>query len=164
VTGTYLAAVTLHVLAATLWIGGMLFFALAAPILRAVADEGTRARLFDAIGRRFRAVGWLCLGVLLVSGLLQLRWRGWWGADFWRPASVLGTRLGLVLAGKLALVSVMIGIQAVHDFRLGPAAGRATPGSEEARRLRMRAAGLARINAAAAVILVYLAVRLARGG
>jgi len=51
----------------------------------------------------------------------------------------------------------------VHDFVLGPRAGRAVPGTPEAAALRSRAAWAARFNALAAVGLVIAAVRLARG-
>jgi len=51
----------------------------------------------------------------------------------------------------------------VHDFFLGPAAGRAAPASARANRLRRRAALLARVNALLGLLLVAAAVRLARG-
>jgi len=160
----YLPTVVLHVLAAMLWIGGMLFFAIAAPVLRQVGDDQIRARLFDTMGRRFRFVGWVCVATILTTGVLQLRLRGWWGTDFWSLPNLFGTALGITLVWKLGLVALMVGVQAAHDFWLGPVAGAAVPGSDEARRLRVRAAGLARINAFAAIVLVYVAVRLSRGG
>jgi putative copper export protein len=163
-SGLYLPTVVLHVLAAMLWVGGMLFFAIAAPVLRRVGDDQLRATLFDTLGRRFRLVGWICVSVMVATGIAQLRMRGWWGSVFWSRPSLLGTPLGIVLVWKLGLVVLMIGVQAAHDFWLGPRAGAATPGSDEARVLRGRAAGLARLNAVAAVVLVYAAVRLARGG
>jgi putative copper export protein len=76
---------------------------------------------------------------------------------FWR------TTFGTALAAKLACVVTMIVISAVHDFALGPAAGRAAPGSPEAVALRRRAALLARVNALVGLLLVIVAVRLARG-
>jgi putative copper resistance protein D len=160
-SGRYVATVTLHVLAAVLWLGGMLFFALAAPVLRSVADDAVRASLFDQLGRRFRTVGWVCVAILVATGLEQLRVRGWWGAEFWRTG-LLETALGRRLALKLGLVVAMIMVQAAHDFWLGPRAGRALPGSSEARSLRRGAAWLARGNALLGVLLVYAAVRLAR--
>lgn len=163
-SGPYVALVTVHVLAAMIWIGGMLFFAVAAPILRRVEDDQVRARLFDAMGRRFRAVGWVCVTVLLASGVAQLRMRGWWGAGFWSPEALFGTRLGMAVVWKLFLVTVMVAVQGVHDFWLGPRAGRVASGSEEALRVRSRAAILARVNAGVALALVYVAVRLGRGG
>jgi len=58
----------------------------------------------------------------------------------------------------------MIILSAIHDFVIGPASTRVTPGTPEAIRLRRRAAYVARINALIGMVLVYTAVRLARGG
>jgi hypothetical protein len=79
-------------------------------------------------------------------------------AAFWR------TGVGHALSGKLVAVAAMIVVSALHDFVLGPAAGRAAPGSADAVRLRRRAALLARVNALLGVAIVVAAVRLARGG
>jgi putative copper resistance protein D len=162
----YYANVTLHVLAAMLWLGGMFFLgAVGAPLLRAIEPPELRQRLFQAIGERFRAVGWWAIGVLVLTGVANLHYRGWlhWSgvlgsADFWRTAA------GRTLAAKLAAVAIMIAIAAVHDFIQGPRAGRATAGSPEALAFRRRASLLARVNAIVGVLLVAAAVRLARGG
>ena len=161
-TDRYIATVTLHVLAAVVWLGGMLFFAIAAPVLRRIEDDAVRARLFDGLGRRFRVVGWVCVVILVLTGIEQLRLRGWWGADFWGSSGFLSTALGVRLAWKLGLVGLMVAVQATHDFWLGPRAGRAVPGTAAARALRSRAAWLARLNALLGVALVYAAVRLGR--
>jgi len=58
----------------------------------------------------------------------------------------------------------MIVVSAVHDFWLGPLAGRLPAGTAEALRTRRRAAWLARINAIIGIVIVAAAVRLARGG
>jgi hypothetical protein len=58
----------------------------------------------------------------------------------------------------------MLIVQAIHDFIVGPAASRVTPGSPEALATRKRAALLARLSAILGVIVVIAAVRLARGG
>ncbi|MBT3327234.1 MAG: copper resistance protein CopD [Gemmatimonadales bacterium] len=163
-TNLYFIVVTVHVLAAIVWLGGMIFFALVAPILRQIEDDAFRAQLFDRLGRRFRVVGWVCIGAMVLTGVEQLRARGWWGTDVWGAEGFWSTRLGGALRWKLAIVAFMIVVQGVHDFWLGPAAGRTIPGSQAAGDLRVRASWLARINAVAAVLLVYFAVRVARGG
>jgi copper resistance protein D len=164
VTSVYFVIVSVHVLAAIVWLGGMIFFALVAPILREIEDDALRAQLFDRLGRRFRVVGWICIGAMLVTGVEQLRTRGWWGAEVWSDAAFWSTRAGTALAWKLATVTFMIVVQALHDFWLGPAAGQAAPGSDEAGALRVKASWLARVNALAGLFLIYFAVRLARGG
>ena len=160
----YLMTVTVHVLSAVIWLGGMIVFALLAPILRRIGDDAERQVLFQTLGERFRIVGWVCITVLVITGVGQLQMRGWWGAAFWGVPGLWSSALGHALAGKLATVVLMLVVQAVHDFHYGPKAGRVEPGTPQARALRRTAAWLARINTLAAVVLVWFAVRLARGG
>jgi putative copper export protein len=166
VRALYFASVTLHVLAAMLWLGGMFFLGIVgAPALRRIEPPELRQRLFYTLGIRFRTTGWWAIAVLLVSGVVNLHLRGWLAWD-----GVLGSRAfwatptGHALGWKLAMVVIMLVVSAVHDFVLGPRSGRAIPGSPEALSLRSRTAWVARINALAGVILVIAAVRLARGG
>lgn len=157
--------VTLHVLAALIWLGGMLFLAaVGAPVLRKVEPRQLRATLFKELGGQFRLVGWTAIGVLLVTGFLNLWFRGFLNWATLGSASFWATRYGQSLAAKLVCVTLMLSIQAVHDFRHGPRASRLDPTSAEAQRMRWWAAWLARINTGIGVVLVYFAVRLARGG
>jgi uncharacterized membrane protein len=160
----YYINVTIHVLAAMLWLGGMFFLgAVGAPVLRTIEPPALRQRLFQQLGLRARALGWWAIALLVVTGTLNLWFRGWlhWdgalgSAAFWR------TGIGIALAAKLLAVATMIIVSAVHDFVLGPLAGRLAPGSPEALAFRRRAALLARANALIGVIIVIAAVRLAR--
>ena len=165
-TTAYYIVVTIHVLAALLWLGGMFFLGIVgAPVLRKIEPPALRQQLFHTLGLRFRTVGWWAITILVLTGVAVLHFRGLLRWDdvlansaFWR------TSLGIALAVKLAAVTVILSLSAVHDFSMGPAAGRALQGSPEAQRLRKRAAMLARINGILALILVIAAVRLARGG
>jgi copper resistance protein D len=166
VPAAYYANVTIHVLAAMLWLGGMFFLGVVgAPVLRGIEPPPLRQRLFQDLGARFRQVGWWAIAVLVVTGVINLHYRGWlqWSGlldtpAFWR------SNAGRALAVKLITVLLMISISAIHDFVHGPRAGRATPGSRESIALRKRAALFARLNAILGVVLVAAAVRLARGG
>lgn len=161
----YWASVTLHVLAALLWLGGMFFLAaVGAPVLRTVEDPTLRRDLFGSIGEQFRRVGWVAIGVLVLTGLANLHFLGVLRWEVLSSRSFWGQPFGRALLWKLVAVTVMLSIQAIHDFVHGPAAGRAIPGSPEALALRRRAALMARVNAVVGVVLVYVAVRLARGG
>jgi putative copper resistance protein D len=161
----YYANVTIHVLAALLWLGGMFFLAaVGAPVLRAVEPPALRADLFRQIGEQFRLVGWTAIAVLLVTGVVNLHFRGLLNAELWGSREFWRTSLGTALAWKLASVAIMVGISAVHDFITGPAASRLKAGSPEALRARRLASWLARINAVVGIVLVIAAVRLARGG
>lgn len=161
----YFLNVSLHVLAALFWLGGMFFLAaVGAPVLRTVEPASTRARLFAALGARFRTWGWGAIAVLVATGIGNLHFRGvlstttLGAADFW------ATPFGRALAWKLGAVTAMIVVSAVHDFWLGPAAGAAGTGDRRAERMRRAASWLARVNAALGIVVVLAAVRLARGG
>jgi len=72
----YQLSVYVHLLAAIVWIGGMLFLALAVvPVTRGLpAPE--RGALVGALGRRFRPVGWACIVLLLATGVVNAAFRG----------------------------------------------------------------------------------------
>jgi uncharacterized membrane protein len=134
----------LHVLAAVVWIGGMLFIALVlVPVLRGNTDPVARARLVHLVGSRFRTVGWISLALLLAAGLGNL---------WMRPYLLTLPRFQL----KLGLVGVALVLSVVHDFVLGPRAG--APGADPA--LRRRASWLARINVLIVLIVVVLGLSL----
>lgn len=148
-----------------LWLGGTFFLAVVgAPVLRRVEPPPLRAELFRRLGARFRAVGWIAIGVLLVTGLANLGLRGLLDAETLGSASFWQGRYGRALAWKLALVTAMVALAAVHDFFLGPRAARLAPSSTDALAARQWAAWIARLNAGLGVALVAVAVRLARGG
>ena len=162
----YYLNVVLHVLAALFWLGGMFFLGVVgAPVLRRVEPPALRQQLFHQLGARFRTAGWIAIGVLVVTGAANLHFRGLlrWSGALAEPA-LWQSAYGRALATKLVAVSVMIAVSAVHDFVLGPAAGRAVPGSADAVALRRRAALLARANALVGLVVVLAAVWLARGG
>jgi putative copper export protein len=157
--------VTLHLLAAMLWLGGTFFVAaVGAPVLRRVEPESLRADLFRRLGARFRAVGWLAIAVLIATGAMNLELRGMLNVETLGDPAFWGRSYGRALGWKLALVGAMTGIAAIHDFVLGPRASRLEPGSPGALAARRSAALLARGNAILGIALVAVAVRLARGG
>ncbi len=159
----FLASVTLHVLAALFWLGGMMFLAVVgAPVLRRIEPPSLRAQIFNDLGMRFRTAGWIAVGVLVVTGVVNLRYHGVLAWDVLSRAAFWRTHFGAALAAKLVAVAVMLVLQAIHDFMDGPRASRAEPGSAEAARWRRRAALLARVNAVVALLLVIAAVRLPR--
>src|SRR5262245_36444679 len=101
----------LHVVAALTWVGGMLFVALVlVPVMRP-EEPPLRRRLVHAAGVRFRAVGWVSISLLIATGLVNV---------WLRPELMTLTRFWI----KVGLVAVAILLGAVHDFVLGPRAGR----------------------------------------
>jgi uncharacterized membrane protein len=161
----YHTAVLLHVLSALFWLGGMFFLALVgAPVLRRVEPPALRATLFRDLGRRFRRTGWIAIGFLLATGTWILHLRGLLRSDVLGDGAFWSSRYGLSLAVKMGAVAVIVSLAALHDFVLGPAAAREPPGTSRALQLRRRTVWIARANVLVGVVLVYAALRLARGG
>jgi putative copper resistance protein D len=162
----YFITVGLHLLTAIFWIGGLLFLALAVvPVVRRPAFRALSPALLEAIGLRFRSLGWIAMGVLVLTGLINLFARGVTPALLMDPAFWGGT-FGRALAGKLLTVALVIGLNALHDFWAGPRATRALavdPEGVEAARWRRLASWLARLTLLASLGALIFAVFMVRG-
>ena len=132
-----------HLLAVVTWIGGMLFIALVlVPVSRRL-DATLRTRVVQETGRRFRTVSWIALAVVAATGLGNLALR---------PELLGAPRFH----AKLALVGLALGLGALHDFVLGPRAGRPVAAAAA----RMRASWVARVNVLVALASVALGLAL----
>jgi uncharacterized membrane protein len=101
--------VTVHLLAATVWVGGstaMIFVGV--PAIR-ILEGDARGRAMKELGLRWRPLGY---GALLVAALtgVSLAARDW---DH-RPA------FQIVFWVKVALALCLVGVSYVHNFVLGP--------------------------------------------
>lgn len=120
----WVAVLSLHILAAVSWIGGMVFLSLAlAPLVRNGSFPGATA-LFRAAALRFRLMVWSAIAILLTTGPILLHQRGTSLLDpnQWPP----------VLRIKLSLVALLLLLALTHDLVLGPRVSRisALPASE----------------------------------
>jgi putative copper export protein len=179
----YQLSVFLHILSAVIWIGGMLFLALVVVPATRGLPPAERAALFGVLGRRFRAVGWACIAVLLVTGVVNAAYRGVTLENV-GSAALWSSPFGTTLALKLGVVALLLGLSAYHDFVIGPrsvrllepATGRGpddvgsprTPPDrpdvlQEAARLRRRASLIGRAEAILALVVLVLAIMLVRG-
>ncbi len=162
----YITSVTLHILAGMVWIGGMVFFSLVLiPVTHRREYSDRAAALVRASGERFRAISWICLGVLVATGLVNLHFHGFTWSNALSRAQ-WDSSFGHLLAHKLALVLLILVVSAFHDFYIGPratAALEAEPGSALAKSYRRTASWLARINLILALAVVVLGVMLVRG-
>ena len=80
--------------------------------------------------------------------------------------ALLPTTYGHLLATKVALVLLVIGLALYHDFVVGPAAARALeadPRGSAAMALRKRASWIGRINTLLSLVIMTLALLLVRG-
>lgn len=163
----YLFSVWLHLLAATIWIGGMIFLGLVlVPVIRGREFASVRTVLLYQTGLRFRWAGWGVLVLLVVTGIFNLEFRGYaWGNLF--DGTLWQGPWGHVLSWKVGLVGMVLVVSAVHDFYLGPRATRLlaeNPETPEAERLRRTASYIGRLMVFASLVILALAVMLVRGG
>jgi uncharacterized membrane protein len=162
----YILTVSIHILAAAVWIGGMAFLALAVlPVLRRPAYREVAFPLIYAISVRFRWIGWGAMAVLVVSGIANLAYRGYGWAQL-RTGAVWDGTFGRILALKLLLVGLIVVISLIHDVAVGPrvtSLGQGSAGSPEVDRLRRQAAWVGRLVLLLSIAVVVLAVMLVRG-
>jgi putative copper resistance protein D len=158
----YLVSVWLHVIAATAWVGGMLFLVVVVvPVLRRPEIREHAPAVFHATGVRFRLVGWIALGTLVTTGTFNLLYRGFTFGQI-VSGEVFQGHWGTTLATKLTLVAIILVMSAVHDFWVGPTAVNA---EDPVRREKFRkgASVFGRVNFALALAVVALAITLVRG-
>ena len=164
----YQFVVAVHLLAAITWVGGMVFLALVlVPVTRRLQQPpGFSAQVLSAAAKRFRIVAWICLALLVASGIWLLTQRGF-GLDKMFESD---GRTSQVLRVKLLLVCAVLALSALHDFVLGPAVARKlvelrSSGARDERLARERrtVSWIARLNLLLALAAIGAGVALARG-
>src|SRR5262249_53103535 len=164
----YFLNVWLHILAAAVWTGGLIYTA-AVVVPFALSHPPTeRQRILRSLGGRFRWIGWGSILVLIVTGignlvlrLTPIRFSQILNGDVFNPEKV-ERLIAIWLPWKLLLVVSMIALMAFHDITSMRAAKRyegdldAAPGN----RAGSRAAALATLIA---MPVLYVSVRLVRG-
>ena len=105
-----------HLLAATIWVGGTvaLVFVAVPPVQRLQGEE--RACLLRELGRRWRPIGWSALGIAIVSGGVIA------GRD--HAFDTTPSSFDWVLGVKGALVGLLVAGSYLHDYVLGPGLAR----------------------------------------
>jgi uncharacterized membrane protein len=140
-----------HLLAATVWVGGTiaLVFVAVPPVQRLEGEE--RARTLRAFGERWRPIGWSSLAVAIVTGIMLEAH----AHDF----DATSTRYDWVLAAKGLLVGLLVGGAYLHDFVLGPGLARQIRAGEP-QSLRPVLTAIGRVNLVVTVALPVLGVLL----
>ncbi|MCP9452376.1 MAG: hypothetical protein NNA23_06795 [Nitrospira sp.] len=115
----YQTLVSLHLIAAVAWIGGMLFLSLVlAPLVKSRKAAPEFMALFRSAALRFRIVVWVAIAVLLTTGPLLLARRG---MAVTSPAS-----WSSLATLKISLVLLLLVVTALHDVVLGPQVSQAS--------------------------------------
>lgn len=160
----YSLSVWLHILGACAWVGSMLFFAAVfVPLLRRPELRAKSHELVRMVAPRFHRLGWISMLVLVLSGLINTRFRisGWMevlSPGFWT------TSFGKILGYKLALVLVVLIATLVHR---PPAEDDGTAQDPAAlarlEQHRRKASYLGRLVMLLSLVILLLAVALVRG-
>lgn len=163
---TYLLSVWIHILSAVVWIGGMFFIILVLiPIFRRPEYRNIYSKLFHLVGTRFRWIGWISLILLILTGSINLAYRGYNFSDLWSGRVFQGS-FGHILFYKLIFVILILILSVLHDFWIGPRAtslALSNPASLESLRFRRTASWIGRINFLLALIIVAFGIMLVRG-
>jgi copper resistance protein D len=152
----YELLVVVHVVAAAVWVGGVVALTLVAvPVAQRQEDAGVRGALLRDFGRRWRPLGWGALGVAILTGIpVAERWNAF------DPDVLLDTRFGRLLLLKSGLVVLLVALSTAHA-RLGPVLARQIrEGREQTARAPLVLVG--RASFAVSVLVLVIAVLLRR--
>lgn len=153
----YFISVFLHIIMAAFWIGGMLFLPLV--ILPGIKNHPDRVALLYKTGITFRFYGWIALGTLLITGLINAYLRGM--PFTW--AYFTSSNYGRLVGYKLLLFVAILLVSAVHDFYIGRRAiedmqNNPDPG------MRRIASWSGRLSLLIALTMAWFGLVLSRGG
>lgn len=140
-----------HLLAVVVWIGGLMY---QAHVLLPAARRGA-SRAFAEAAERARAVAWAAAAVVILTGFYNVTQLGPLGR-------VMETGSGLLLAGKLTLVIVLVALAAQRDFTQVPRLRRALGEGADPAPALSAIAWLDRIVLALAMVVIYLGLAISR--
>ena len=154
------ALVWIHLLAAVVWVGGMVFLSVVlVPVLKRDGDFARHVALFRTVAYRFRAVVWGAMGILVATGSVMAMGRSIPLTEPWQWPTIF--------VAKISMVSFLFTLTLLHDLVVGPQVRRIL-GTAEADR-SSRALMLVRYSALVtslsllvALLVLLLAVVLAR--
>lgn len=151
-----------HMLATVVWIGSLVAISvLLLPASAQVLKLPDRVSLLAAVQKRLEPIAWFSIGLLIVTGLIQLS-----TSPHYDGFLALSTQWSLAMLTKHILVAILIVFSAIQTWEVLPAIHRLllkknTADAEELARLNRRETILLRINLTLAG-LVLLATAVAR--
>jgi copper transport protein len=104
----------IHVLAASVWVGGVAFLALALPVATRQLEPSERTQVLLAVLARFSPIALGAVVAIAVTGLVQAY------VDVRRVADLFDTTYGLLVLAKMVLLAVLIGFGWVNRNRIIP--------------------------------------------
>lgn len=158
--GIYITSVFIHIIAACVWLGGMLFLILA--FIPGIKNHPDKVNIIAEVSLKYRMVGAVTLVLLLITGILQLELRGLQ----WSMAYFTGSSFGKAAGLKLLVFAAIVIISLVHDYYLGNRAIEAwknQPENPKTIKLRNLSRLFGRVSFILALLAAWLGVILVRG-
>jgi putative copper export protein len=144
----------LHLLAASIWVGGTLFIAIVLnPVLKQEMQDSARLNIITKVGKRFNKVAVPVIAVLLSTGIYKA---------LLLPSTLYLTTYGIILAVKIAVVISMLIVWFIHARISNSMINSSSDSMEHGTTLRVRARAimLGKILAIQAVTVLFLAALL----
>jgi len=164
----YQINVWIHILAASVWVGGLIYTAAVAVPFALTHDPQEQQRILRGLAHRFRPIGWSAIVVLFITGLRNLTLRI-------SPISIgqilkgdvfdrtkVEPLIAVWLPWKLLLVVTMIALMLYHDVTSIRAAKK-FEGSLDSAPGHSPGTTAAAIATLIAIAILYVSVRLVRG-
>lgn len=139
-----------HMVATIVWVGGLVTLStLVQPVALNTLADGDYLKLFSRLQQKLQWLGWLCLGMLIVTGLFQMS-----AHPSYQGFLTIGNRWAAAILVKHLLVGVMVLLSGYLTWGLNPALQRLQllqasgkeMGESEIKRLRQREVLLLRAN------------------
>lgn len=152
-------AYALHMAATVVWVGGLVYQALFLPAATRSLEPLPRARMHASLARRFQPMAWLCLAVLIFTGLTQMA-----AHPSYTGFLEIGGRWGQAIILKHLAFGAMVVVAGIQTWGLTPRVSRlllyqsaGTPSSsDEMAQTLHRLDRLTRLNAALALVVLGL--------
>jgi len=143
---------TIHIIVASFWIGGMLFMVLVlSPYIRKLPDSITA---YKEVGRRYSRIGTVIgLPLLFITGIINMKNMGFSIHELISPSN----NYTFTLQHKVLLFLITFLLALIHDFYLGEK-------SHESEKLRKITRIVGVLNLIIGIAIIYLATILRFGG
>jgi putative copper resistance protein D len=154
----YMLSVFLHILAFSIWFGGMIFISL---ILRpSIMRRQDYPEIIDVLARKFSKITWFFIfPVLFVSGFFN---------SYFRTGEINPFEWSKYDPGKIALIKLhlfflIIILSALHDFKFGPKAVELMKSGANPEKFRRLSGIVGRVNFLLGVVMLILGILVVRG-
>lgn len=147
ITTTSALILWIHVLAAAVWVGGLVSLAFLSVGLKDTVSPAERIRIMGGVGKNMRWIFWSMLLLAILTGFANIIMRQLPLTVLLDPAFLTKTRFGHLIFVKSVMILGILVLTGYHSFVVGPRlvekaktlATQVTGQQEALRKLRLRA-------------------------